>query len=446
MKLSYRIKKTLLSFLVALCVLFISGCTQPEDLPVVNIENHVVAEAKGYDGYGSMSFEIDYDSLVQSAAVSQENKVAAIQVAETYDLFSPEFDDTDSLANGDSVSVSWDVNEDALKEVESLLKVELSYSDFTYKVEGLLPVREYNPFDDLNMDTKRSVSGKGIIDFSIHCSVNGPDITWKVEHNGKNGELKNGDIVTLTIAEDIDKEAFVKKTGLLITKTTDSFEIAGLGEYAVDENFIHRLGPEEEIIFNQVIEDWVVEALNDEMAPPGTRTYEPFGYLYYFGTPETTENDDVEDLESDTDENVTTEDAVEVTPDKGMLVAIYKVYDPLVLEGYYVFVGLEGEFSFDHADVYMNGDALPTSFVYYEKETVRWTEKFGWGQNSEPMGFLYDGVAFAGHMDIQETFQYLEKTYGYKYEDMFASPQLKGILPDKSELLGAENVIEEDVE
>ena len=125
----------------------------------------------------------------------------------------------------------------------------------------------------------------------------------------------------------------------------------------------------------------------------------------------------------------------DIEPTEGMLFAIYHIEDNYIQDGYYVFIGLKGVFSCDADGIYLNnGDPIPESFVHYEKETIRYNAS-GWQQGSEEMGFLYLGAPYAGHRDIQETFAYIEKTYGKDYAHRFTNGYFLNIVPNRETII-----------
>ena len=61
----------------------------------------------------------------------------------------------------------------------------------------------------------------------------------------------------------------------------------------------------------------------------------------------------------------------------------------------------------------ITGDHRPlsNSFAKYDKDTVRYTEKWGWGQDYERQGFMYRDVPYAGKATLEDMITYLTSYY-----------------------------------
>jgi hypothetical protein len=419
----------ILSVLLIAAMTLMSGCATTIETSSVDINKYVVPILEGFDGYGSVDFVIDYQKLIDDIHASSDARNEAVELATTFGLFECTYLPSTSLKEGDSIEVSWEPKKDAVKAVENMLNVKFKYDNYEYVVSGLKPVVDYDPFEnDLIFDANHTASGRGELHFQIYCSTDQANIVWDVAHDGENGTIKNGDVLTLTIEDNIDMDSFTRETGLRITQTAVKYEVCGLGEYAVDDEIFYHICSKDQATLNRVIDDWVVSALNDDNHYSEKRTYELLGYMFYTNNA----------LDQNKNENSYDERDIKapiaINPEESMLITIYKIFDQYMPDGYYVFIGLNGIFSYDHEGIYINhGESLPDSFVYYEKETVRYNEKFGWGQNCEPMGFLYNGIAYAGHMNVQETLQYLEETYGKNYKNCFMSTKLNEVVLELEE-------------
>ena len=424
----------LLIVLVAIAMLF-SGCTSKENVKTLNVNDFVIAHLSGYEEYGSVTFEVDYERMFDKLPISNSTKRNSAETAKNFSLFTADYQKSDTLRNGDEIAVTWMVNEDVLKELEQSLKVDIVSDDYKYVVRDLDDVQEFNPFDYLNIDTKHTVSGKGELYLSIYCINGDEEFLWNVEHDGENGKIRNGDVLNLTITDDIDMDEFTKATGWKITKTNDTFIVDVLGRYATNSLLLNSINEETKDVFAGVINDWVVAGLNDENVLADHRQPELHGYLFYTNA-EQGEHDPeywYEIERYDENDNPIIEEDIE--PTEGMLFAIYHIEDNYIQDGYYVFIGLKGVFSCDADGIYLNnGDPIPESFVHYEKETIRYNAS-GWQQGSEEMGFLYLGAPYAGHRDIQETFAYIEKTYGKDYAHRFTNGYFLNIVPNRETII-----------
>lgn len=362
----------------------------------VNLNEYIIFEASGYDGYGSIKATIDLKSAVEERVktlkLSDEDRTKINNILQNSKI-QLIGDDANTYKNGDIAKFTWP--EKDLKDVENIAKVDFIMTPVEHTVSGLTATIELNPFDNLIVETTGNKSGSGALTFTIKIPYDGKEIVWKVNHDGKNGELKNDDVLNLSLDASIDLDQFTRETGYAVIMQQKEYHISCLREYANGNPIYGYLSAQDIEILDTVAEDWIVSGLNDENKNGTVRGKELLGYIYYT-------NDNIDEPTQD--------------PQKSMLCVIYKISDTAVPEGYYAFIGYEGIFSYDYDGVYVNDtDRLPDSFIHYEKETVRYSEKFGWGQDYEAMGFMYYGTPYAGKLKLNETVEYLDKTYGVNY-------------------------------
>jgi hypothetical protein len=397
---------------ILVVLLFNFSNNETKNCTTVNISEYFMPNVCGYDEYGSIAPTIDYNKMIDEVCNDSKAALKAKSLVKTYQPISIECSLSHDLKNGDVVNVTFTRNDDAAKAFEEILGIKLDGNDLSYTISGLASTQDYDPFLDLFIDTKKTASGKGDLDCSIHYTTSAGEIVLPVKHNGNNGTIKNGDVLMLELDENVDMNAFTRDTGLKITKTTSEHTVTYLRNYAIDDVLFEKLTTYDKNRLNRIIEEWVISGINDANGMGG-REYELSGYIFYT-------NADSKSIDFNTKEP------------EGMLVAIYKITDNFIDDGYYVFIGLKDVFSYDYNGVYVgNGENLPYSFVYYEKETVRYDKMFGWGEGFEDMGFLYNKIAYAGKKNIAETFEYLEKTYGADYQYRFVSEDLKNIAPER---------------
>ena len=388
--------------MIVLFIIVCSGCST-KSTRELDVTQFLKAEFDGYNGYGSADLKIDYDLLIQNIKVDDSVAVEAINVATEFPPYEISFDNNRYLSNGDYLNVVLTRNEDNVKAIEKMLNVVFVESTPTVKVYNLEPLKKYNPFSDMNINTNNSIHGYGQAEFEIRSSII-DGVSWKVKHDGENGKLKNGDVVKLEIADELDIDTFVRNTGCLIEKTTMEYKIHELNYHATDGellNVAQEYGIQE---FEKVINEWVVSGLNDASSKSPNRSYANAGYIYY------TNNDLID------------KDDVVTNPTEGILIGIYEVEDENIPDSYFVFIGLKGVFSYGEDEIFLNdGEDIPDSFIYYEKETVRYDYDRGWPKGDELMGFEYNGNGYAGHQKMEETVAYIFSTYGQNYKYRYAS-------------------------
>ena len=75
----------------------------------------------------------------------------------------------------------------------------------------------------------------------------------------------------------------------------------------------------------------------------------------------------------------------------------------------------------------IDNERLTDSFIYYDKETIRYTEKFKWGQNYEQHGFMYKDIPYAGKLTLNEEINYLSSIYP-EYTKKYYSKEIKDLI------------------
>ena len=175
-----RIKLGMLVVTLAGALLSFTACGGKS----VNLNDYVKVEYAGYDGFGTVKAEIDYDKM-KSGGVDEKTVAAVGMVA------SGSFDKADGLFNGDKVKYSWNIDKDKLKSIKKNYGLNLKYKDFSEKVEGLKDPSEFDVSDilDINYEgaapnAKLKISSK-IDEFEVSAD--------------KTESLKNGDEITFVI-------------------------------------------------------------------------------------------------------------------------------------------------------------------------------------------------------------------------------------------------------
>lgn len=379
-------------------MLTVTGCSS--DGSKLNINEYIICSENGYDGYGSVDFAIDYEKMFDGITTDAKIKYSAVVYAKKNDAFKINHNGSNTLKNGDSVQLEVVANKEAVKALEALLDIKFHAEDQEHTISNLPPLKDFDPFEHLKVNTKNTVSGTGEIDFSIQCSISGLNIDWAVEHNGKNGELANGDTIQLTIKDAINNDELGRNGGLKITKTTTSYKIACLNNYAIDSLFVDSLNENGINEFNHVIDEWVLSGLCDESQAAFKREAEFVGYAFYVNLK---------------DNNA---------PSDSMLCGVYKIQDPYA-GYYYTYVGLNGIFAYDQNGIYMSsGEHLPTSFMYYDKIKIRYSSELGWEYGDESTGFLIDGVGYAGHYELKDAIEHMNSKYANKYDNVYMTSLL----------------------
>ena len=337
----------LIVLFLLISVFYLTGC-RDEYEEQININNYVQITTDGYDGYGSMLFSINYDALFEEHLSSEATKTELLDLAENFEPFIAACDEQGMLANGQTIEVVWQKNKGVIVVLERLLQKRFVANKFTCNVSGLQEVIFCDPFENLEVETNGTLDGRGSLEFCIRYARKGKeDIVIPVEHDGRDGKLKNGDTVTLSIPDNFSLEELARETGVEATRSTIQYQINCLGVKAVGEEIFEKIDNKTKANLSHVIEEWVIAGLNDtNIMMPEQRVYRNVGYIYY-----------TDPVATDTSDEQSS----------GMFFAVYEIHDKYVPGSYYVFIGISGEFTIDHQRLYCNGEILPKSFINYEK-------------------------------------------------------------------------------
>lgn len=220
--------------------------------PTINLNNYIESnvELSGYEGAGTVSAELDTDSIVydyadkikvgkQASSMMDDDwgftKDDLLEMA-LYDYVDGSFDKSTDLSNGDKVTYQWNISKSAAKNFEKTFKCKLKYKDFTYKVSGLEDIPSVDPFDE--NDFEITFSGTAPNGSASVSNYTNSVINYSI--NPSSG-LSNGDKVTVTASlYDYSGADFV------LSQTEKTFEVSGLDSYVSDisqisEDYIQKL-------------------------------------------------------------------------------------------------------------------------------------------------------------------------------------------------------------
>lgn len=395
----YNTIKTIFTIItiVALCTILImcSGCSvTPRQ--IVYLGDFVKTSQTGYDGYGTTEFYIDYNQIIEicdAPVVNKENMKA--HIAQSFYPYTPSVTTCHKTSNGQVININFtESSKELIDAFQQGLNIEFKTTPIEYTVQNLPPLTKVDFFDMMIAETNNTISGKGSVTFKTSCTINDTRMVFDLQHDGENGNLKNGDTVTISIAESYDMDAFIKNTGFAPTANTKTITLDCFAEYAIQDSIFDYLNPDGEDNINKVVDEWVVSGANDYSVKEMTnRKYHCVGYVFHTNT-----------------------DSLENIGDS-VLSAIYIVSDDTLEHEYYITMSITGVFASDKNNhISMNGADLPKSFAYYDKETVKWDHVTGWEQGAEGQGFLVAETPYAGHITLEDAVKFLRNQYKEKYE------------------------------
>lgn len=378
--------RKIICYTICLYMLLLTACSTTR-LPF-NIVNYLTITETGYNEYGSISVEFDYNKFYQDyKAELNKSKVSIEQLQKSIYIECPT---KDTLSNGDIVTIPIRTQKDVV-DIEKIIKEQIGMS-LSYTVADLKELTPYHPFEDLIVTTSGFHKTGTIYPHIEHYGV---DASWEwpvLVDEDKNGQLSNGDVVELTL--DIDEDAVERKYGIDISSSTYSYPVTTLISHMETSADLRNLSDKNIEALNKVIEDWVISGENDENIYSRERTYEFETALLF------------------------------VKEGDSRVCFIYHIEDGYVPSGYYVYISPNYTVLADNENhTLISGDKRPlsSSFAKYDKDTVRYTEKWGWGQDYERQGFMYRDVPYAGKATLEDMIAYLQSWYS-EYPTMYQLP------------------------
>ena len=154
------------------------------------------------------------------------------------------------LSNGNSVEI--DIEDDA----EDILEdygVKLTRTSNQYEVEGLEALKEYDPFADITV-TFEGTEPNGSAKVIKAKDEVGRELEYSVSNDGN---LSNGDIVTIQVESDADW--LEREKGMKFTRTSYETEVSGLNGYLrsaeeIPDECLEKMKVEAEKCINESIE------------------------------------------------------------------------------------------------------------------------------------------------------------------------------------------------
>ncbi|WP_029231083.1 zinc ribbon domain-containing protein [Butyrivibrio sp. VCB2006] len=211
----------------------------------LDIKASTLYELDGYDGIGKLKASVDKETL--KFAISEKNSsVSESTIRSFVNSIKVVPEATENLSEGQKVKVKVLYDTNAAK----ACKVKLKDTEWDYKVSGLIPVTEINPFDYVTVEFK-GISPCGTLSFDTSY-VDGSFGSLSYEFDKMN-HLANGDVVTIKCTTDADRAL---KKGYKIVETTKQYTVDTLMEYITDpadlnDEILTKMKKEAEQIIDQ---------------------------------------------------------------------------------------------------------------------------------------------------------------------------------------------------
>lgn len=256
--------KMLIGTVVAIVGLIVVICVAVNSGKTINLNKYIVVEEYGYDGYGSVNIDIDWDAIEEKygsklsfGSKAQDTYEGFLGMMTPIDALQDYIDveeiANEKLSNGDSVKFVWNIDE----EFEDCVKCKIKYEDGTYKVSCLKEIEKFDPFEGVEVSFN-GIAPNGNAEIVTYPYENG--LSYDLD---KYSGISNGEIVTLNVNYGwISEEEYAERYGRLPSVTSKEFSVSGLEEYVSNfdemaEEFIAELKIEaEDAIYSYVADSY----------------------------------------------------------------------------------------------------------------------------------------------------------------------------------------------
>lgn len=204
----------------------------------INLNDYVVIETNGYNGYGTARIYVDWNSIKEKYGEKIEFTSSAKQeyggfltygnaVEEMEYFIDVTMDKRENLSNGDELTYVWEINDEIYKMIDCKLK----FKDGTYKVSDLEEVAQFDAFENLTVE----FDGVGPAGY-VSMNYEGEELSTNAFSCEPSSGLNNGDVVTVSISTEYILEC-VENYGVIPKAQAQEYTVAGLEKYvsSIDE-------------------------------------------------------------------------------------------------------------------------------------------------------------------------------------------------------------------
>ena len=223
-----HVKQTLIvAMMAALAALVLTACGGTK----INLKDYTEVTFSGANAYGRASVSLDEDQILAVLTAKNSNAdddaalIGAFSTMELLDEIDVSLDKTDTLSNGDKVTVTVSYPEKLAKELGIKLSPK-NGSSWTVKVSDLPDVGSKDLFEDLDV-TFTGPNGYGQTEIN-----NRSEYHFQASASAENN-LSNGDtvVVTLTTYDGQDLESVcINNYGFVPASLTKEYTVSGLTE------------------------------------------------------------------------------------------------------------------------------------------------------------------------------------------------------------------------
>lgn len=292
-------KKTMMILLAAgvafICLLVVMAIAIGSS-NTINLNKYLEVNESGYDGYGSVKYTIDWNSIeekygkkvkyTKSAKKEYGDWLALMEPMELLETsISISFDNNRNLSNGDSVNYTWNIDEE---ELSKYIKFKIKYKDGKKDIKELQEISKFNPFDNVEV-TFSGISPSG----NVNVAYYGDEFSSYDFSIDKSYNVSNGEEITVSLNMG-DVSYYAERYGKVPDTFEKNYTVDGLDEYvltynSISESFITQLVSEaEDSIYAYVASSYNKESKLDGLKYSGyvmlsvkdTSSWYQMNYLY----------------------------------------------------------------------------------------------------------------------------------------------------------------------
>lgn len=214
-------KRIIAGVMAVLLCFGMTGCGRES----FDVTENIDVSFEGYDGYGTCSLENEYkwiDDVIDWYGDSINDSQKIKSELELMDTVTYDIDKKKNLSNGDTITISAKIDDDAEE-----YAFDLTGKELTVTVEGLEEIEKFDPFENI------SIIYDGLAPYAtakINYEKNDSSVTYEID---KNTGLSNGDTVTVTAYADCNMNEYAQRYGKVFSETQKTFTVEGVASYAM---------------------------------------------------------------------------------------------------------------------------------------------------------------------------------------------------------------------
>lgn len=198
----------------------------------IDMNQYLTIETEGYDGYGKLHAEINWDAVEEKYGKKLSfTEEAGKTFGGLINLMSPmdalqdcvrvELETYSGLSNGDTVAYTWKVDED----LANMLKCKIKCKDGSFSVSDLQQAETFDLFSQLEVEfTGTAPEGRASLTYT------GTELRSDAFRCDKSRDLSNGDTITVSIS-DSNVELLAEQLGKVPESLEKQYTVQGLNSY-----------------------------------------------------------------------------------------------------------------------------------------------------------------------------------------------------------------------